>query len=93
MRWAQADKRKRQSAAIVEKLTEDGWRYRHFQIGSPCGVGQVVGSCTSALVPFSVQRRIALSESAMTIAATTVTRPGSMKLWLSRYFPILVDPV
>ena len=37
--------------------------------------------------------RIALSASAITIAATVLTMPGNMKLWFSRYFPILVVPV
>ena len=44
-------------------------------------------------VPILAQKKIEFSESAMTIAEITVTRPGRMKLWLSRYFPILVVPV
>ena len=44
-------------------------------------------------VPVLAQKKIEFSESAMTIAEITVTRPGRMKLWLSRYFPIFVVPV
>lgn len=50
--------------------------------------------CSALLeMPVSVQEKIAFSARPMPIAATTVTRPGRMKLWLSRYFPILVVPV
>ena len=34
-----------------------------------------------------------LNNSAMAIVEKMVTRPGNMKLWLSRYFPIFVVPV
>ncbi len=37
--------------------------------------------------------RIELRPSATTVAVAVVTNPGTMKLWLSRYFPILVVPV
>ena len=98
LRGRMRTKRHRVNGFFLERVTrEKGFVValeQHRCVWNKAGAGHAdSGSRAREQVRVLAQKKIEFSESAMTIAAITVTRPGRMKLWLRRYFPTLVVPV